>query len=173
MPERSEWLLAGGVAKRNPRYRDAQPLCEEREYRLPRRLLSRLSDAFLGGDDGFPGFALTLNPRLRALGLRPRRSTFQVGYLRCHDDRRTSPAKPQHDLKGRMPEQNEWLLAGGGAKRNPRYRYIHHYAKNANITCSSGCFRFLLYFLQIMVRMFNFTDDYPTNQFTCKKLLRL
>ena len=29
---------------------------------------------------------------------------------------------PQHDLKGRMPERSEWLLAGGGAKRNPRYR---------------------------------------------------
>ena len=32
-------------------------------------------------DVGVPGVALTLNPRLRALGLRPRRSTFQVGYL--------------------------------------------------------------------------------------------
>ena len=29
---------------------------------------------------------------------------------------------PQRDLKGRMPERSEWLLAGGGAKRNPRYR---------------------------------------------------
>ena len=80
MPERSEWLVAGGVAKRNPRYRDAPPLCEERENRLPRRLLSRLSDAFLYGAC-IPGVALTLNPRLRALGLRPRHSTFQVGYL--------------------------------------------------------------------------------------------
>ena len=75
MPERSEWLVAGGGAKRNPRYRDAHPLCEERENRLPWQLISRLPDAFLGGD-GFPGVALTLNPRLRALGLRPRHSTF-------------------------------------------------------------------------------------------------
>ena len=81
MPERSEWLVAGGGAKRNPRYRDAQPLCEERENRLPRRLLSRLSDAFLLMAY-IPGVALTLNPRLKALGLRPRRSTFQVGYHR-------------------------------------------------------------------------------------------
>ena len=63
--------------------------------------IMRLKDAkigFLGGnirvfqtlffvDVGVLGVALTLNPRLRALGLRPRRSTFQVGYLRCHDDR--------------------------------------------------------------------------------------
>ena len=80
MPERSEWLVAGGVAKRNPRYRDAPPLCEERENRLPRRLLSRLSDAFLYGAC-IPGVALSLNPRLKALGLRPRHSTFQVEYL--------------------------------------------------------------------------------------------
>ena len=26
----------------------------------------------------------------------------------------------RHDLKGRMPERSEWLVAGGGAKRNPR-----------------------------------------------------
>ena len=32
-----------------------------------------------------------------------------------------------------MPEQSEWLLAVGGAKRNPRYRATHRYAKNANI----------------------------------------
>ena len=30
---------------------------------------------------GIPGVTLTLHPRLRALGLRPRHSTFQVGYL--------------------------------------------------------------------------------------------
>ena len=81
MPERSEWLLAGGVAKRNPRYRDDHHYASERrENRLPRRLLSRLSDAFLYGAC-IPGVALSLNPRLRALGLRPRHSTFQVGYL--------------------------------------------------------------------------------------------
>ena len=40
---------------------------------------------------------------------------------------------PQHDLKGRMPERSEWLVAEGAAKRNPRYRATHHYAKNANI----------------------------------------
>ena len=33
---------------------------------------------------------------------------------------------PQHDLKGRKPEQSEWLLAEGGAKRNPRYRDTPH-----------------------------------------------
>ena len=32
----------------------------------------------------------------------------------------------QHDLKDRMPERSEWLLAGGGAKRNPRYCSTHH-----------------------------------------------
>ncbi len=35
--------------------------------------------------------------------------------------------------EGRMPEQSEWLLAVGGAKRNPRYRATPHNAKNANI----------------------------------------
>ena len=82
MPERSEWLVAGGAAKRNPRYHPA-PLdaSERRENRLPRRLLSRLSDAFLLMAY-IPGVALSLNPRLRALGLRPRHSTFQVGYPR-------------------------------------------------------------------------------------------
>ena len=80
MPERSEWLVAGGGAKRNPRYRDAHPLCEERENHLLWRLLSRPPDAF-HVDDDIPGVALTLNPRLRALGLHPRHSTFQVGYL--------------------------------------------------------------------------------------------
>ena len=80
MPWRSEWLVAGGGAKRNPRYRDAHPLCEERENHLLWRLLSRPPDAF-HVDDDIPGVALTLNPRLRALGLHPRHSTFQVGYL--------------------------------------------------------------------------------------------
>ena len=88
MPERSEWLLAGGVAKRNPRYREHPPLCE-REYRLLWRLLSRPPDAF-HGDVDIPGVALTLNPRLRALGLRPRHSTFQVGYHRdCRGNKKT------------------------------------------------------------------------------------
>ena len=69
MPERSEWSEAGGGAKRSPRYHNAhQDAFEERENRLPCRLFSRLSDAFLD-DDGIPGVALTLTPRLRALGL--------------------------------------------------------------------------------------------------------
>ena len=59
MPEQSEWLVAGGGAKRNPRYRDAHR--EEREYRLPRQPLSRPPDAFLGYND-IPGVALTLTP---------------------------------------------------------------------------------------------------------------
>ena len=81
MPERSERLVAEGGAKRNPRYRNAHYYASERrENRLPWQLLSRLSDAFSMGA-GVPGVALTLNARLRALGLRPRRSTFQVGYL--------------------------------------------------------------------------------------------
>ena len=46
----------------------------------------------------------------------------------------------QHDLKGRMPERNEWLVAGGGAKRNPRYHASHCDAKNANITFSAATF---------------------------------
>ena len=40
-----------------------------------------------------------------------------------------------------MPERSEWLLAGGGAKRNPRYRATHHYAKNANIGFFGNRFR--------------------------------
>ena len=81
MPERSEWLVAEGGAKRNPRYHDTCHYAfEGREYHLLWRPFSRPPDAFLG-DDGFPGVALTLNPRLRALRLRPRHSTFQVGYL--------------------------------------------------------------------------------------------
>ena len=71
MPEQSEWLLAGGAAKRNPRYHATHRYASERrENRLPRRQHSRPPDAFLG-DDGFPGVALKLNPRLRALGLSP------------------------------------------------------------------------------------------------------
>ena len=81
MPERSEWLVAGGAAKRNPRYHDTHHYAfEKREYHLLWRPFSRHPDAF-PGNDGFPGVALTLNPRLRALRLRPRHSTFQVGYL--------------------------------------------------------------------------------------------
>ena len=41
--------------------------------------------------------------------------------------------KLPHDLKGRMPERSEWLVAEGGAKRNPRYSDTPHNAKNANI----------------------------------------
>ena len=40
----------------------------------------------------------------------------------------------QHDLKGRMPERSEWLLAEGVAKRNPRYNLARRDAKNANIS---------------------------------------
>ena len=49
MPERSEWLLAEGAAKRNPRIVTLYLMREEREYRLPRQRLSRLPDAFLLG----------------------------------------------------------------------------------------------------------------------------
>ena len=49
-----------------------------------------LQTLFLGAD--IPGVALTLNPRLRALGLRPRHSAFQVGYLRRRGSRRPASA---------------------------------------------------------------------------------
>ena len=48
---------------------------------------------------------------------------------------------PLHDLKGRMPEQSEWLLAEGAAKRNPRYRDALFDAKNANIGFLGSGFR--------------------------------
>ena len=41
---------------------------------------------------------------------------------------------PLRDLKGRMPERSEWLVAEGAAKRNPRYHATQLDAKNANIT---------------------------------------
>ena len=41
-----------------------------------------------------------------------------------------------------MPEQSEWLLAEGAAKRNPRYRDALFDAKNANITFPGGNIRF-------------------------------
>ena len=50
---------------------------------------------------------------------------------------------PQNDLKGRMPERSEWLVAEGGAKRNPRYRDAHRDAKNANIGFLGNRFRVL------------------------------
>ena len=45
------------------------------------------------------------------------------------------------DLKGRTPEQSEWLLAEGVAERNPRYNLTHHDAKNANIGFLGSGFR--------------------------------
>ena len=81
MPERSEWLVAEGGAKRNPRYHDAHHNAKNANIGFLGNRFRVLQTLFLGGD-GFPGVALTLNPRLRALGLRPRHSTFQVGYLR-------------------------------------------------------------------------------------------
>ena len=45
------------------------------------------------------------------------------------------------DLKGRTPEQSEWLLAEGAAKRNPRYRDALFDAKNANIGFLGSGFR--------------------------------
>ena len=70
-PERSEWLVAGGVAKRNPRYRDTNHnASERREYHLHWRLFSRLSDAF-SLLPCIPRVTLTLHPRLRVLGLKP------------------------------------------------------------------------------------------------------
>ena len=40
-----------------------------------------------------------------------------------------------------MPERSEWLVAEGGAKRNPRYHNAHQDAKNAKITCLGDNFR--------------------------------
>ena len=50
---------------------------------------------------------------------------------------------PQHDLKGRMPERSEWLVAGGGAKRNPRYRDGSHVAKDAKTVAKEADIRVL------------------------------
>ena len=50
---------------------------------------------------------------------------------------------PLRDLKGRTPEQSEWLLAEGVAKRNPRYRDALFDAKNANIGFLDSDFRVL------------------------------
>ena len=112
MPERSEWLVAGGGAKRTPRYRDTRHYAfEKREYHLLWRPFSRPPDAFLG-DDGFPGVALTLNPRLRALRLRPRHSTFQVGYIAYHKPRpkqfslRRKPSRLRRFLTAISPQNN-------------------------------------------------------------------
>ena len=58
----------------------------------------------------------------------------------------------QHDLKGRMPERSEWLVAEGGAKRNPRYHDAHHNAKNAKIGFHGNRFRvFQTLFLGVTV----------------------
>ena len=48
---------------------------------------------------------------------------------------------PLRELKGRTPEQSEWLLAEGAAKRNPRYRDALFDAKNANIGFLGSGFR--------------------------------
>ena len=50
-----------------------------------------------------------------------------------------------------MPERSEWLLAEGGAKRNPRYRDAHRDAKNANITCLVGNFRVILFLSKYLI----------------------
>ena len=48
---------------------------------------------------------------------------------------------PQRDLKGRMPERSEWLLAEGVAKRNPRYRDGSHVAKDAKTVAKEADIR--------------------------------
>ena len=48
---------------------------------------------------------------------------------------------PLRDLKGRTPEQSEWLVAEGVAERNPRYRDALFDAKNANIGFLGSGFR--------------------------------
>ena len=64
MPERSEWLLAEGAAKRNPRYRDTPHDAKNANITFNGGCFRVLR--FSLGDGGFPGVALTLNPRLRA-----------------------------------------------------------------------------------------------------------
>ena len=75
-PERSEWLVAGGVAKRTPRYRATNHnASERREYRLPWRLLSRLSDAFpwvIRHSEGYANAPPSAkSTRAKALGIQP------------------------------------------------------------------------------------------------------
>ena len=71
MPERSEWLLAEGersvtlgiMTPHLMRLKDAKTVAKEADIRV-------LQTLFLGMV-GIPGVALTLHPRLRALGLKP------------------------------------------------------------------------------------------------------
>ena len=84
MPERSEWLVAEGGAKRNPRYRHTHhDASERRENRLPRRQHSRPPDAF-HGDDGIPGVSLRYTPGFKhsgfALGIQPFRLDTLYAY---------------------------------------------------------------------------------------------
>ena len=84
MPERSEWLLAGGVAKRNPRYHSAHQDAKNAK-------IGFLVDCFrvflFSGMFSIPWVALTLNPRLRALGLKP--SAFNLsGWIPPHTNNR-------------------------------------------------------------------------------------
>ena len=85
MPERSEWLLADGGAKRNPRYRDGSHVAKDAKT-VAKEADIRVLLAFLLMV-GIPWVALTLTPRLRLLGLSP--SAFNLsGWIPSHTNNR-------------------------------------------------------------------------------------
>ena len=68
MPERSEWLLAEGEAKRNPRYRDGSHVAKDAKTVAKEADIRVLRFSF---DGGYSGGCANAYPRLRALGLSP------------------------------------------------------------------------------------------------------
>ena len=68
MPERSEWLLAEGGAKRNPRYRDGSHAAKDAKTVAKEADIRVLLFSF---DGGYSGGCANAYPRLRALGLSP------------------------------------------------------------------------------------------------------
>ena len=68
MPERSEWLLADGGAKRNPRYRDGSHVAKDAKTVAKEADIRVLRFSF---DGGYSGGCANAYPRLRALGLSP------------------------------------------------------------------------------------------------------
>ena len=68
MPERSEWLVAEGGAKRNPRYRDGSHVAKDAKTVAKEADIRVLRFSF---DGGYSGGCANAYPRLRALGLSP------------------------------------------------------------------------------------------------------
>ena len=84
MPERSEWLLAEGVAKRNPRYRDGSHVAKDAKTVAKEADIRVLRFSF---DGGYSGGCANAYPRLRALGLSP--SAFNLsGWIPSHTNNR-------------------------------------------------------------------------------------